>query len=79
MLICKRYFPRKNLSTGNWYYNEKNGSVVRLIKIRGKFIHNMGYSSKDEKEVDSNTKYDYLYPEEALYLTEHVNKMSTNF
>ncbi len=32
----------------------------------------MGYSGKDEKEVDTNVKYDFLYPEEALYLTEHV-------
>ncbi|RNA09906.1 tRNA-splicing endonuclease subunit Sen54 [Brachionus plicatilis] len=51
----------KNLSTGVWL-SERNH--VRLIKVKGKFIHTMGY-------VDD--KCDILYPEEALYLLETSN------
>ena len=39
-----------------------------MKKIRGKFIHSMGYSDQDSNDE----KYDYLYPDEALYLNENV-------
>jgi hypothetical protein len=45
-----------------------NKNVVKLNKVRGKFIHSMGYSDQDAKEQ----KYDFLYPDEALYLNENV-------
>lgn len=50
----------KNLSTGVWL-SESNR--VRMVKIKGKFIHTMGYVEE---------KCDLLYPEEALYLLETV-------
>ncbi|CAF0732622.1 unnamed protein product [Brachionus calyciflorus] len=58
----------KNLSTGIWLANINR---VKLTKIRGKFIHTMGYLVAESTE--SKQKSDYLYPEEALYLLENSN------
>lgn len=57
----------KNLSTGVWLASINR---IKLIKVKGKFIHTMGYVSEYE---NSKQKFDFLYPEEALYLVENVN------
>ena len=54
----------------------ENENRVKLTKIKGKFIHCMGYSDHDqasqkEKAQDQNVK---LYPEEALFMIENVRK-----
>ena len=57
----------KNLSYGVLIENEHR---VKLTKIKGKFIHYMGYSEQhDEASNSQNIK---LYPEEALFLIENV-------
>lgn len=56
-----------------FYLNGQNGYSIRLLKVKGKFIHNMGYSGHDSQDMaNPQAKYDFLYPEEALYLVEHV-------
>ena len=59
----------KNLSIGEWHSETR---CIKLVKIKGKYIHTMGYLSELEKTKNKTTKYNFLYPEEALYLMENV-------
>ena len=64
--LCPNLQLSKNLSTGVWLPSINR---IKLTKIKGKFIHSMGYVSDIE---NSKQKFDFLYPEEAIYLVEHV-------
>jgi hypothetical protein len=53
---------------------------VKLSKVKGKFIHTMGYSARemnlannDSDDESCSKTTNYLHPEEALYLYETVN------
>lgn len=52
-----------------------NSNQIRLEKVRGKFIHHMGYLADSVDDESKSTKVDFLYPEEALFLTENVTYM----
>jgi len=50
---------------------------VILTKLKGKFVHTMGYPSSvrlpgDNDTTNAKTKSTVLYPEEALFLLENV-------
>ena len=57
-------------------------NIVKLTKCRGKFVHSMGYTmlpsniSELTTSDDATDRFEYFYPEEALYLLENVNKTS---
>ena len=76
--IHENYLYRKNLSTGVWI--SKYNRVI-LTKIKGKFIHSMGYTSSltinNHSNAGINAKSVIMYPEEALYSLENVADLTS--
>lgn len=74
LFMLKYFISRRNLSKGLWISNLNR---VKLERAKGKFLHHVGYvsdyASEQKTENEKLVKYDFLYPEEAIYLLENVN------